>query len=72
MEDHSEFIPDSDVVRITRAKQSEPQKRILDKRGIKYIEDARGFPLVPKSVINGTPEIQTNKPWQPAVLKRHG
>ena len=63
----SAFISEEDVATLTGRKIKSCQVEQLRKMGIAFYINAAGRPVVPRSSIEGRPQEQIEKAWEPNI-----
>ena len=64
----SEFLDKSDLRTLTGCVRKDKQIQILRLQGIQFYVNASGFPVVPRSAINGGKIAEKQKTWQSKFL----
>jgi len=65
----SEFLEKSDVKALTGCARKAKQISVLRSQGIQFYINAAGFPVVPKSAINGGHVAEKQETWQSNFFK---
>lgn len=68
----STFLTREEVQELTGARSKATQLRVLRVNGVRFFINRAGWPVVPRSVVDGTPAAaqDTAPAWEPAVLSK--